>query len=217
MVDINGVFEELKKTYDVEWIDNGKEAFYLYFTSNDNKKVRMYIDRNYNDCYIESKSIFGNKAWKSIKNAGHNHTDDVRIENLYAEILSTIIYIKNIVNYNYVSSERLNIEKTDSIDGIGVDPTDKTKLIITLMDGMDWTNELEHLLLLQEKMNNYIAYVETKQYLPQYQNIEKVEFDLQFLFKKTEKCEKLLGAIKSIVASRLRNATISVECKEQDG
>ena len=115
MMNLNEIFEKLKKTYDVEWIDNSKEEFYLYFDSNDNKKVKMYIDRNYNDCSIEAKNIFGKNIWKGIKNAGHNHTDDIKIEDLYAEILSTIIYTKNIVNYNYVSSEILSIEKNNSI------------------------------------------------------------------------------------------------------
>lgn len=42
-------------------------------------------------------------------------------------------------------------ERTKTIDGIGIDGNDKSKLCLLLSDGMDWTNELEHLLLLQEK------------------------------------------------------------------
>ena len=46
----------------------------------------------------------------------------------------------------------LNIEKTNTIDGIAYDEKD-LKLVLLLADGMDWHDEKNHLLLLQEKIN----------------------------------------------------------------
>lgn len=54
--------------------------------------------------------------------------------------------------------EKLNIEKTNVLDGIAFDEKN-SKLILFLSDGMDWTNEYNHLILLQEKINHYIAYI----------------------------------------------------------
>ena len=51
MNSIIDVFNELKKTYEVEWIDNNNNSFNLYFKSNDKQKdVKLYVDRDYNDC-----------------------------------------------------------------------------------------------------------------------------------------------------------------------
>ena len=57
-----------------------------------------------------------------------------------------------------------------------------------LSDGMDWTNEYNHLILLQEKINHYIAYIESKQYLKYLQehsiildNVKQIEIELHFL------------------------------------
>ena len=67
----------------------------------------------------------------------------------------------------------LNIEKTNTIDGIAYDEND-LKLVLLLADGMDWHDEKNHLLLLQEKINNYIAYIEEKQYLQKYSNVRPI-------------------------------------------
>ena len=45
---------------------------------------------------------------------------------------------------------------------------ENSKLIMPLIDGMDWHDETKHLLLLQNKINNYIGYIESEQYLKSY-------------------------------------------------
>lgn len=220
MNSIIDVFNELKKTYEVEWIDNNNNSFNLYFKSNDKQKdVKLYVDRNYNDCYIKKKNIFGKYVWKGIKGCGHNHTDDVDIQDLYAEIISTIIYTKNVVNYNYIDtdSKKLSIENTTSLDGVGVNSNDNSKLVLLLIDGMDWTNELEHLLLLQNKINNYISYIEEEQYKESYPNIENIEININFLFEIPNNCMKLLDVIKNTIYESLDNVTLKIECENEKG
>ena len=53
------------------------------------------------------------------------------------------------------------IEKADEIDAIGVE--DETSFVVlTIVDSMDWNDpKSNHLLLLQEKLNTYLALVES--------------------------------------------------------
>ena len=59
---------------------------------------------------------------------------------------------------------KLNIESTETIDSIAYEQ-DTKKLLMLISDGMDWTDEGKHMLLLQSKLNSYIRYIDTKQYL----------------------------------------------------
>ena len=68
-----------------------------------------------------------------------------------------------------------------------------------MADGMDWSDEYNHLLLLQEKINNYIAYIESKQYLEKYEDIELIDIQIKFLFKETNNCEKFLEQVKKLL------------------
>lgn len=113
--------------------------------------------------------------------------------------------------------EKLNIEKTSVLDGIAFDEKN-SKLILLLSDGMDWTNEYNHLILLQEKINHYIAYIESKQYLKYLQehsiildNVKQIEIELHFLFKETENCKKFLNNVEQIISSSLENTIITIE------
>lgn len=61
------------------------------------------------------------------------------------------------------NDEKLNIENTDTIDGMAYEQ-DTSSLILLLADGMDWSDINRHLLLLQEKLNTYIWYIDSGQY-----------------------------------------------------
>ena len=104
----------------------------------------------------------------------------------------------------------LNIEKTNTIDGVAYDEKD-LKLVLLLADGMDWHDEKKHLLLLQEKINNYIAYIEGKQYLQKYSNVEQIEIQIKFLFKETDNCKKFLEQVEKIISTSLNNTSINIE------
>ncbi len=104
----------------------------------------------------------------------------------------------------------LNIERTNTIDGIAYDEKD-LKLVLLLADGMDWHDEKNHLLLLQEKINNYIAYIEGKQYLQKYSNVEQIEIQIKFLFKETDNCKKFLEQVEKIISTSLNNTSINIE------
>ena len=63
----------------------------------------------------------------------------------------------------------MSIEQPRVIDVIGVDKiTDE--VILTISDHLDWNNEHEHQLLLQEKINTYLAFIESGEILESYPN-----------------------------------------------
>lgn len=118
--------------------------------------------------------------------------------------------------------EKLYIERTNILDGIAFDE-ENSKLILLLSDVMDWHDEYNHLMLLQEKINNYIAYIESKQYLKYLQDIsidpdkmKQIEIEVHFLFKETENCKKFLKVVEQVISTSLENTYITVESGTQE-
>ena len=66
----------------------------------------------------------------------------------------------------------MSIEHADEIDAIGLE-TASGKVILTISDHLDWLDEKEHLLALQEKLNAYIRFVESGELLTAYPNAAK--------------------------------------------
>lgn len=116
---------------------------------------------------------------------------------------------------NNSNNKMLNVERTNVLDAVAYDE-ENSKLIMLLSDGMDWYDEARHLLLLQEKLNHYIAYIETEQYLKSYPKPKQIEIQIKFLFKETELCEKFLEQVKQIVKESLNNTTITVEHRTEN-
>jgi len=44
------------------------------------------------------------------------------------------------------------------------------ELILVIVDHLDWSNEHEHLIILQDKINAYLGFVENKEYVDTYPN-----------------------------------------------
>ena len=57
----------------------------------------------------------------------------------------------------------MSILENSSIDGMGIDEDGQT-LVFMISDHLDWENEGEHLLLLQDKLNAYLGYIEAKDF-----------------------------------------------------
>lgn len=90
----------------------------------------------------------------------------------------------------------LSILETDKIDGIGKGKNNK-ELFFMIADHLDWSNEYEHLKILQEKINSYIGYIESRQFHEIYPN-ETFEFyiiEVHFKYQITEKCLKFIDVV----------------------
>ncbi len=99
------------------------------------------------------------------------------------------------------------IEKS-VVDGIGLADKGIMKMLIT--DHLDWMDEYNHLLILQEKINAYIGFCESEQYKDVYaeEEIEHVVFEVHFLYTPTQNAYKFLQQI----PSQINNLDVSVEC-----
>ncbi len=64
----------------------------------------------------------------------------------------------------------MSIDQVDKIDIIST--AQDGKVILTISDHLPWDKSNEHLLLLQNKINSYLAYIETGQIFEDYPNAQ---------------------------------------------
>jgi hypothetical protein len=60
----------------------------------------------------------------------------------------------------------MSVQESTIIDFISFD--EKKNVILTISDHLDWSEEHEHLVLLQEKVNTYCKYIENGQIYDEY-------------------------------------------------
>ena len=96
----------------------------------------------------------------------------------------------------------MSVMESNTIDAMGVNK-EKNELSLLLTDHLDWEYEPEHLLFLQEKINAYISFVETKQYKETYPENAFDMFIIEIHFKHdiTEGCFKFLDYVANQVES----------------
>ena len=63
----------------------------------------------------------------------------------------------------------MSIEQTDRVDAIGVEDS-SGKVILSIADHLDWRDEHAHLLVLQDKLNTYVRFVESGELVSAYPN-----------------------------------------------
>lgn len=85
------------------------------------------------------------------------------------------------------------ITELKQIDAIG---RDGCNLRLAIVDILDWEYEDMHLEILQDKINNYLTFIETKQYVKEYgDNYEKKIIDIFFQHGITENGIKFINVI----------------------
>ncbi|RLQ93674.1 DUF6572 domain-containing protein [Falsibacillus albus] len=77
---------------------------------------------------------------------------------------------------------RMSIKDKDKIDSIGMN---KETGIVTLAitDHLDWSNEYEHLILLQDKINIYVSFLESGEVYESYPQAEGKNFEIKIFSK----------------------------------
>ena len=96
------------------------------------------------------------------------------------------------------------ITELEQIDAIG---KDGNNLRLAIIDILDWKYEDMHLEMLQDKINNYLTYIETKQYVNAYGDIfEKIIIDIYFQYRLTENGIKFIN----VISSQLKEENIFV-------
>ncbi len=78
-----------------------------------------------------------------------------------------------------------------------MDNKDDRRLILLITDHLDWAEEYEHLLQLQNKINAYIDFLESEQYKDTYPEIQFATYciEIHFRYEITLNCIKFLDTI----------------------
>lgn len=100
----------------------------------------------------------------------------------------------------------MSIVDLDKIDAAGKDK-EEGALRLMIADHLDWEYEDVHLEILQDKINIYIQYIESKQYVEKHgKGFLKFYIDIHFKEKITEKCVDFLR----VVAEQLKPDNIFI-------
>ena len=95
----------------------------------------------------------------------------------------------------------MSVIDNKTVDGIAL-TNDNEGVILLITDHLDWNEEYQHLMMLQEKINVYISFLEEKQYEDIYngENIIYGIIEIHFLYSLTANAEKFLQVVQNQVA-----------------
>lgn len=104
----------------------------------------------------------------------------------------------------------MSVIETDKIDGMGKGK-ENIELILLITDHLDWKNEQEHLMILQDKINSYLGFIESKQYVETYpnDNFENCVIEIHFKNGISENCFKFLD----VVAKQVEEFNIKIRAE----
>jgi hypothetical protein len=96
----------------------------------------------------------------------------------------------------------MSVVETDKIDAIGTDKV-SGDIILTISDHLDWDDGLQHLEILQEKLNSYIEFIEGGQILEDYPNSigKKMIIEIVSKFQYNEQGNDFIEKVKPIIQS----------------
>ena len=102
--------------------------------------------------------------------------------------------------------------KSTELDAIG---TVENHLELLLVDPLEWQEEIEavHLEILQEKLNNYIYFLESKQYVSRYgDNFDKKVIHITFQHSPSDNGLAFLAAVQKVLQPT--DMTLKIELPE---
>ena len=93
----------------------------------------------------------------------------------------------------------MSIEQQNTIDFIGIDKN-TNQVILTISDHLDW-QENNHLILLQEKLNTYLRFIESGEINESYPDAKNksVVLKIRALHKPNREAKSFLGKVKKII------------------
>ena len=75
----------------------------------------------------------------------------------------------------------MSVEQIDKIDFIST--TDEEKVELTISDHLEWDEENNHILVLQNKINAYLDYIQNGQILEIYPNLKNNDIIISLMMK----------------------------------
>ena len=128
-----------------------------------------------------------------------NERQDIWIRDEFKNESDAINRLYRLIKTKFWIKETLIQLDVSEIDAIGTSDTD---LELLLIDGNLWLSdtEEEHLLKLQEKLNNYIYFLESKQYVARYgDSFDKKVIHITFQYSPSDNGIAFLAAIQKVL------------------
>lgn len=154
--------------------------------------------------------------WKSKKQYTQEESDKIFIRNnpdLIFNDLSDNQKIFSPEEFNQIVTQVIVSKlKPSELDSIGVVDS---HLELLLVDPIDWEEEIEavHLEILQEKINNYIYFLESKQYVERYgDSFDKKVIHITFQYSPSDNGLAFLAAVQKV----LQNSDMSLKVELPD-
>ena len=128
-----------------------------------------------------------------------NERQDIWVRDKFKNESEAINRLYGLIKTTFRIKEPLIQIDVLEIDAIG---TSNTGLELLLIDGNLWLpdTEEEHLLKLQEKLNNYIYFLESKQYMARYgDNFDKKVIHITFQYSPSDNGLAFLAAVQKVL------------------
>lgn len=96
----------------------------------------------------------------------------------------------------------MSVDQKDKIDFVGISEDGK-QIRLTISDHLDWSHEKEHLYALQEKVNAYVAFIESGQIRDYSKKItpDSINIKIYFLHEPTNLVYEFLEHTKKVLSS----------------
>ena len=96
----------------------------------------------------------------------------------------------------------MSIEQGDVVDIVSTDRL-TGDVVLTISDHLDWSDSTAHQMLLQSKLNRYLAFVESGELLQNYPSAEgrRITFKVVFQFPPDEAGRRFLAKVRPVIES----------------
>ncbi|WP_240903770.1 DUF6572 domain-containing protein [Chengkuizengella sediminis] len=95
----------------------------------------------------------------------------------------------------------MSVQNIREVDAIGIDNL-TGYVTLAIFDSLDWNNEEEHLLLLQEKLNMYLSFLESGEVYSVYEQAKGRDFEIKIHFKNNipQSCRDFLNNVTEVIS-----------------
>jgi hypothetical protein len=96
----------------------------------------------------------------------------------------------------------VSVEQFDIIDVVSTEKN-SGHVVLTISDHLDWSDTVQHQIILQEKINRYLAFVESGEILESYPDAKEKPIVIKVVFKFSPDIQgyEFLAKAKSVVES----------------
>ena len=207
------IITEEDGNYTMSWMSGGfqdKEVSYPVTKELVDKALRSEQDAYEVELFLETGEWVTKKS-KEVARQNYFRSSPVRIlvnPSVIKELFSDQEFEELL--YKAISSEL----KSTELDAIGIVDS---HLELLLVDPVGWEEEIEavHLEILQEKINNYIHFLESKQYVARYgDQFDKKVIYITFQYSPSDNGLAFLAAIQKVLQST--DMSLKIELPEDD-